>query len=84
MYNEVSKSVFMLLLGDGRQYGGLGGVEGAGPAAVHLPVHLQRLGNGGHCDLLGHLVNHFLGVALNTYHHQRMAVRASTRYFKRM
>ena len=61
----MSKSVFVLLLGDGRQHGGLGGVEGAGPAAVHLPVHLQRLGDGGHGDLLGHLVNHLLGVALD-------------------
>ena len=61
----MSKSVFLLLLGDGREDGGLGGVEGAGAAPVHLPVHLQRLGDGGHGDLLGHLVNHLLSVALD-------------------
>ena len=55
----------MLLLGDGREHGGFGGVEGAGAASVHLSVHLQRLGDGGHGDLLGHLVNHLLGVALD-------------------
>ena len=71
IFNSVSKSVFVLLLGDGREYGGLGGVEGAGPAPVHLSVHLQRLGHGGHGDLLGHLVNHLLGVALDKDHQIR-------------
>ena len=55
----------MLLLGDGREHGRLGGVEGAGAAPMHLSVHLQRLRDGGHGDLLGHLINHLLGVALN-------------------
>lgn len=74
----MSKSVFVLLLGDGREYGGLGGVEGAGPAPVHLSVHLQRLGHGGHGDLLGHLVNHLLGVALDKDH--QMPVRPNIHY----
>ena len=65
IFNSLSKSVFLLLLGDGREHGGLGGVEGAGAAPVHLPVHLERLGDGGHGDLLSHLVNHLLGVALD-------------------
>ena len=61
----MSKSVLVFLLGDGREYGGLGGVEGPGASAVHLTVHLQRLRHGGHGDLLGHLVNDLLGVALD-------------------